>query len=1009
MNALARLSLRYKTVTILLVALLLGVGVISLTHLNRELFPSLELPAVVVTAVQPGAAPAQVAEGLAGPIEGAFRGTTGIKHISSTSLESVAIVAAEYEFGTDMAAAERDVRERLGAITFPTGVATPMVQRISLDSIPIVTMAVFGDDEAVTESYVDAQLLPALQAADGVAGVTKTGGSSELVAVVVDPVRLAEAGLSPSLVAQALAAANLSVPVGGVAIDGTQFPVRVSSTPDTLDEVKAVPLGPGLTLGDVALVTLTEAGTGTTISRTDGRPSIGLQITKEQGANTVRTDEAVTKVLADNPPPAGVSIVQVASQAPMIRTSVSDLGRDAAIGGLLAVAMILLFLRSVRSTLVAGVSIPLSLLVAFTLMNVQNISLNILTLGALSVASGRVIDDAIVVIENTHRLMETGLPRREAVIQGTSQVIRPITGSTITTVAVFLPLAFVGGLVGEVFVGFALTITFALLASLLVAVTVVPVLADTFLKPRHHRVVDHREESRLRAAYRRPLAWALRHRTITVVGAIALLVASVFSLNAVPTNLFPAEEATVLDVSLTAAPGTSLQAMSDQVSGVEDAVLEMEGVDGVLAVIGTSSDPLAVMQGFGSGTNSADLTVALADGADTAALTGQIEALVAESGFLGSVSEGSGFGATEISIQVTGDDFVAVAAAATEMGTRVAGVDGLKNVTTNVVGDRPELSVVVDNAAAAARGLNPTLVAAAVREVLVPTAATTLVIDGKPRQVVVTVDPASVAGPEALAALPVGGGATLGEVATITEASSPVAVTAYDGARSAEIRGTVASENMGKVITDTQAVIDESILPEGVEATMGAAAAMMDESFSALGTAMGIAVFLVYLAMVTTFGSLLTPLVILLTLPLAAVGAFPALLITGRELGLTAMLGLLMLIGIVVTNAIVMLDLVERLRKQGLSLHEALMEGAQTRLRPILMTAGVTILALTPLALGFSQGALLSTSLATVVIGGLFSSTLLTLLVIPAVYSLFDGLRRRVTRRPEVEPAPAKG
>jgi len=373
------------------------------------------------------------------------------------------------------------------------------------------------------------------------------------------------------------------------------------------------------------------------------------------------------------------------------------------------------------------------------------------------------------------------------------------------------------------------------------------------------------------------------------------------------------------------------------------------------------------------------------------------------------VSEGSGFGSSEISIQVTGDDFAAVAAAATEMGSRVAGIDGLKNVTTNVMGDRPELAVVVDNDDAAARGLNPTLVAAAVREVLVPTPATTLVIDGKPRQVVVTVNPATVAGPEALAALPVGNGVTLGEVATISEAASPVAVTAYDGARSAEITGTIASENMGQVITDTQAVVDQSILPEGVQATMGAAAAMMDESFSSLAMAMLIAVFLVYLAMVTTFGSLLTPFVILLTLPLAAVGAFPALLITGRELGLTAMLGLLMLIGIVVTNAIVMLDLVERLRKQGLSLNEALMEGPQTRLRPILMTAGVTILALTPLALGFSQGALLSTSLATVVIGGLFSSTLLTLLVIPVVYSLFDGLRRRVTRRREVEPTPAEG
>ncbi|HEX9978704.1 MAG TPA: efflux RND transporter permease subunit, partial [Acidimicrobiia bacterium] len=720
MTALARLSLRFKTVTILLVALLLGVGILSLANLNRELFPSLEIPAVVVTAVQPGAAPAQVAEGLARPIEDAFRGTAGIRHVSSTSLESLAILSAEYEYGTDMAATEREVRERLGAVTFPAGVATPMVQRISLDSIPIITMAVFGDDATVTETYVDTRLLPALQATSGVAGVTKTGGSNQLVAVVVDPARLTEAGLSPSLVAQALAAANLSVPVGGVAIDGTQFPVRVSSTPDTLDEVKAVPVAPGLTLSDVALVTLTDATSGTTLSRTDGRPSIGLEIIKEQGANTVDADDAVRRVLAENPPPAGVSIIDVASQAPMIRTSVNDLARDAAIGGLLAIAMILLFLRSMRSTLVAGVSIPLSLLVALTLMNTRNISLNILTLGALSVAAGRVIDDAIVVIENTHRLMETGLPRREAVVQGTSQVIRPITGSTITTVAVFLPLAFVGGLVGEVFVGFALTVTFALLASLLVAVTVVPVLADTFLKPRHHRVVNHGEESRLRAIYRRPLAWALNHRALTVVGAVALLFASLLSLKAVPTNLFPAEEVTALDVSLAARPGTSLQAMSDQVSAVEASISDLPGVANVLTVIGTSSDPLAALRGSGSGTNSARLTVSLATDADGATLTTQIEGLVRQAGLAGAVSASSGFGSNEISVQVTGDDFISVAAAATEMGGRVADVEGLKNVTTNVVGDRPELAVVVDNAAAAARGLNPALVAAAVREVLVP-------------------------------------------------------------------------------------------------------------------------------------------------------------------------------------------------------------------------------------------------------------------------------------------------
>ena len=714
-------------------------------------------------------------------------------------------------------------------------------------------------------------------------------------------------------------------------------------------------------------------------------------------------------MLAESPPPAGVSVAEVTNQAPWIRTSVSELARDAAVGGLLAVAMILLFLRSVRSTLVAGVSIPLSLLVAFILMNTGNISLNILTLGALSVAAGRVIDDAIVVIENTHRLMESGLPRREAVIQGTSQVIRPVTGSTITTVAVFLPMAFVGGLVGEVFVGFALTITFALLASLVVAITVVPVLADTFLKVRHHRVVDHAKESRLRAFYRPSLAWALRHRAVTLLGAVALFAASLFSATAVPTNLFPGVEATALEVSLMAAPGTSLESMSDQVEQIEAVVSEMPGVSEVMAVIGTSSDSLSVLMGSGSGTNSAQLTVGLAADADGESLTNIIEGLIRQAGLAGAVSAGNGYGSNQISVQVTGDDFTAVAAAATEIGARVAEIEGLKNVTTNVAGDRPELAVLVDPAAAAARGLSPAVVAAAVRAAVTPTPATTVTIDGAPRQVLVMVSPAAVAGIDALAALPLGGGVTLGDVATISEAASPTAVTYYDGSRSAEITGVIASENMGKVIADTQAVLDASALPEGVEATMGGAAAMMSESFASLAVSMLIAIFLVYLAMVTIFGSLLTPFVILLTLPLAAIGAFPALLATGRELGLTAMLGLLMLIGIVVTNAIVMLDFVERLRREGKSVHEALMEGAQTRLRPILMTAGVTILALIPLALGFSQGALLSTSLATVVIGGLFSSTLLTLLVIPVVYSLLDGLRRRLTRRHQAAPAAAEG
>ena len=313
----------------------------------------------------------------------------------------------------------------------------------------------------------------------------------------------------------------------------------------------------------------------------------------------------------------------------------------------------------------------------------------------------------------------------------------------------------------------------------------------------------------------------------------------------------------------------------------------------------------------------------------------------------------------------------------------------------------------VDPAAAAARGLDATIVAAAVRAALTPTPATTVELDGEDVQVVIATDPAAVAGPEALAAVPLAPGVVLGDVATVEQTASPTAVTRYDGDRSAEVRGTINDPNVGAVTVAVTAALDDLDLPAGVAATQGGVAELQQESFASLGVAMVVAVALVYLCMVATFGSLLTPFVILLSLPLAAIGAFPALLATGRELGLPAMLGLLMLIGIVVTNAIVMLEFVERLRREdGLATFDALVKGAQTRLRPILMTASVTVLALVPLALGLSDGAILSASLATVVIGGLVSSTLLTLLVIPAVYSLFDGLKRRVARQPAspVEP-----
>jgi len=1023
MSALTRLALRFRTVTLLLVALLLLGGTYAVTHLNRELFPSIDIPYIIVSATEPGAGPNAVATDLATPIAGAISSTQGLRHVQSTSLEGLVVVSAQYEFGTNMDKAETAVRQALASVPLPPGVAAPRVQRISPNSFPIYSVAVSGQDQAQLQSYVRGTLEPAISAVNGVENVSSAGGSVEVVSVVLDPDKMAMQGVSAGDVTAALRAANVSVPVGGVAVDGTQLPVRVASGVTDLQEVRAILVRPAVpsalgstpTLGELGTVALTEGGTGSTISRVDGEPAITIDIVKTQSANTVETVNAIEEAMTQAGTPQGIVLNTIVNQAPEITGAVSDLARDALLGALLAILVILLFLRSLRGTLVTGVSIPLSLLVAFILMGLDNITLNILTLGALSVAAGRVIDDAIVVLENIHRLLDEGLERTTAVLKGTSQVVRPITASTITTVAVFLPLAMVGGLVGQVFVGFALTVTFALLASLFVAVTVVPVLAQTFLKASATDRPDAGdiEERKMKRMYRRPLLWVLRHRGVTVISAIVLFFLSMACLARVPTTLFPAGEVTALSVKLAAAPGTSLPAMSDNVAGVESGIAELSGVERYSTVIGTSQDPLAALGGGGgglSGSNSAAITVDLKPDADAEALSGQIEKLAAEAKMMGAVSPvggDSGPDSSSLAIQVTGMDFETVTAATAQVAEAVQSVSGIKDVTSNVAVERPELVVNVRPAAAAANGLDTSSVAALVRSALTPTPATTIVIKGVPHQIIVAVDPAAVQGPDALAALPLGPELTLGDVASVDPGSSPTAVTTYDGERSAEVSGVITADNVGLVNQEVKAAIDELSLPPGVGTTLGGAAELMEESFSSLGLAMLIAIALVYLVMVTTFGSLLTPFVILLSLPLAAVGAFPALLATGRELGLPAMLGLLMLIGIVVTNAIVMLEFVERLRREdGLSVHDALVEGASTRLRPILMTATVTILALTPLALGFSQGALLSSSLATVVIGGLFSSTLLTLFVIPSVYSLFEGLRRRATRRKSEEEVP---
>jgi HAE1 family hydrophobic/amphiphilic exporter-1 len=1028
-----RLALENRIVTGLAVVLIVAASIGAALGLKQELFPSIQPPFVVIVATQPGSGPLSVVDDLSEPIEDAVRTTSDLEQVSSNSLEGVSIVFAEYTYGTDVDERLREVRDAIADADLPDDVDTPEVTSITPDALPIYTVALTGGDEGEAADVARDTLASDIERLDGIAEVSIGGGGAEIVEITLEPQRLADNGLTVTDVANAVSAADLSTPVGVITEGDTTQPVRVAGAEvdiDAIEDIRVPAGGPAGAQGGAPprapegeapdaedaeaaeqqapaepprIGQLGEVATARddteTISRLDGEPAVTLQVRKEQDANTVATVDRIEEAIEDADLPRAIDTEVIVNQAPEITTGVSDVTRDAVLGAMLALGMIVVFLRSWRGTIVAGISIPLSLIAALGLMRLFGVTINILTLGALAIAAGRVVDDAIVVLENIYRHLEAGLPRREAVRRGTGEVIGAVTSATLTAVAVFVPLAFISGLVGEVFIGFALTTTFALLVSLFVATAVVPSLGSMLLRRSEAEKADP-ENSPLRRVVRRPLAWALDHRGITVMIAILALAGSIVSLGSVPVNLFPSGDAENIVIEIDTDEGTSLQATADAVGRLEDRIEGTDGVETYTTVVGSSSNGISAAFGGGAGGDStATITVAVEDDPDiaTADLRDTLNAELDDLNLSGSVVEQSVIPTgSDATVQISGENFDDVTAITEEVGDELGSLDGLANVTSNLSEARPELTVDVREDDALEAGLNAGAIAQLLGATLNDTTATSIAVADGERDVVVAVDPETVNTAERLRDLPLPGDITLDDVADVNEAESPAAISRADGERSAEVSATITAVNIGEVTEDINAALDDIDPPDGVEIAQVGGNEEIGESFQDLFVTMAIAVGLVYLILVATFGSLATPFVILLTLPLAAIGAFPALAITGRELGLPSMIGLLMLIGIVITNAIVLLEFVEQRRAAGMSVREALIDGAETRVRPILMTALTTMFGLVPLALGLSEGALLSAALATVVIGGLLTSTLLTLIVIPVIYSIFASARERM-------------
>lgn len=805
------------------------------------------------------------------------------------------------------------------------------------------------------------------------------------------------------------------------ALEGGMMPEAFAGEVDLPDAAPGAPAGapgafagnaliaaglPTVKLGDIAAIET--VGYTESISRTNGKESIGIQIVKDNDANTVEVVNAVkAEVERFAEELEGLELIVMQDQGELIESSVRTMLDKAIYGAVFAALVILMFLRNIRSTLIACVSIPLSLVIALLLLDRFDITLNIMTLGAMTVAIGRVVDDSIVVIENTYRRMTLKgekLKGKELVLESTREMFKPILSSTIVTVAVFLPLGLVTGMVGELFLPFALTIVFALLASLLVAVTVVPALGHFLFRRgvKESRLHDASRPGGMAAVYRQALDWSLRHKLVTFLAATALFFGSVALLvfRVVGVSFLPEEEQKYAIISYTPEPGATLDLVAERALAAEKVILEArnEGVLDLQYSVG-GENPLQ------PGPSRSGLFFVRYDNdtkdfeAKKEALLERLREAVPAGEWADVFMSAHGFGSSQFSLGVYGDSLEEIRPVAERIAELMREDGRFERVETSVAKTYDQYTIKADQAKLAKYGLTPGQIVMALTPVRERPVLTKVSVDGEVYNVYAEVPEAEFRSADDIRntplVSPLGVEVTVGEVAEVEEGTSPDTITRENGRTVVTVSGRITAKDVGGVSDAFLKKVEDMDKPASVEIKAGGVTEQINETFFQIGLAMLAAIAIVYLVLVLTFGGALAPFAIMFSLPFAVIGGVAALWIAGEPLNVSAMMGALMLIGIVVTNAIVLVDRVIRMEKGGLSTREALLEAAGTRLRPILMTALATVGALLPLVFGLEGAGIISFGLGITVIGGLISSTLLTLVIVPIVYETLMNLRRR--------------
>lgn len=997
MGWITRFSLRNAVAIFIFSFLLILLGIFSFSRLKIDLLPNIEFPQLSAQIVYPGASPDAVNEQVITPLEQAFEGLEGVQEIQSASYDTIGVINLVFPFDTDLDRLEQQADAAIAEAGLPDE-ATVEVSRLSFGAFPIFNISLFGEDEVDLDEFLDSEVIPALEKIPGINSVSVGGLTDTELQITVDQEAAQQAGISLGQIKDQIDQKFFSFPAGQVQQNDITIPVKVEQVLESIEDLESLsisnsfdPSAPPVVLGDIA--TIEEVVTQDEITRYNEDEAYSMAVTKKQDANTVEVADQVVQVLENYEDELSYSIGFNSAEG--IEKSVETLVKEGLLGALFASIAVLIFLRNWRATIIAIISIPLSLLIAAIFLNQLGITLNIMTLGGMAVAVGRVVDDSIVVIENIfRRLRKPGVElNNEMVETSTKEILKAITSSTITTVVVFLPLGFVSGITGEFFLPFALTVVFSLLASLLVAITIVPILAKFSFK----NLKQDEKEGAMQRQYTKVIGWALRRKWLVLVASLVLLGASFAIVPRLGFTFIPDEESRLIQASIELPSSTTLERTNEVSLEVEELLLGYDEVESVTTSVGARDFATGIKL-----VNRAGYFISLSDDANLDGFIDQVTTDMEE--LVQGINDQTTVAVSEVStggpptnnnvvVDLFSTDLEELEQAAADVEALLAERDDLKYVSNNFSEKQQQLVVTVNTEAADARGISGFQILGAISDQTRPVELGELQIGEERPSVQLSYDE-GITSPEEIENLTLftaQGPVTLSEVADVEQIESFTSIQKLDGREFARVEAQVNADNIRAVSTDVLASVENDLdLPASVSLEGGGGSDETVEVFQQLGIAILVAIGLVYLTLLITFGKARIPFVILSSLLFVPIGALFGLWIAGEPLSVSVMIGFLMLIGIVTTNAIVMVDRINQNRyDKNMPIRESLIEAGKTRLRPILMTAFATIAALIPLALTTSSGTLISKGLAITVIGGLTSSTLLTLIIVPVIYEFF--------------------